>query len=180
MQVSQGRTRTVLIFENFVVKLPRIYLWRAIKVLWYAVTNGVLLKYLQYDIDTYCSPRRHIFKGIWENWQEFCLYRRSRLSILVPTWFSLFGIVNIQKKVEMTTINELTLWCQLCEMTNNEVWADNHTFANPNNFSDVAGKLMIVDYGNQRIHPVLEKFGDKIFKDFDFKYKYNHETPSGK
>jgi hypothetical protein len=172
MQIARGRTRTILIFDFFVIKLPRIYFWRAIKAIGHGLQYGALMKYLRYDIDTYNSPRRFLFKGIRDNWQEFLFYRRNRLPILAPTWFSLFGLLNIQKKIEMVKIKETTLWCQLCAMTSNEVWSDSHTFSNAVNFSNVGGKLIMVDYGDPAAHPVLEKFGDKIFNEFDFNYEY--------
>ena len=172
MQISRGHTRTVIIFENFVVKLPRIHFRRALGSLWRSFRGGYLSKCLKYDIEVYSSPRRLLFRGILENWREFRFYHRSRSRFLVPTYFSLFGMLNIQKRGNRTKIKDVNLWCQLCEMTNNEVWADGHTFSNANNFCDDDGKLMMVDYGNARIHDVLDKYGDKIFKDFDLAYVY--------
>lgn len=174
MQISKGKTRIAVIFENFVVKLPRIYFRQAFKKIWKSFRSGDLAKCLGYGLEVYGSPKRLLFRGVWENWGEFRFYRLSRSRFLMPTYFSLFGMLNIQKRGnKKAKIEDVNLWCQLCEMTNNEVWADGHTFSNANNFCDDDGKLVMVDYGNARIHDVLNKYGDKIFKDFDFAYVYH-------
>ena len=166
MKTVKGTTRIIIIFKNFVVKLPIIHFRRAIRSIWVNFRRGYLLECLSWDIYALFSPRRLLFRGILENWREFCYYFRSRSPFLVPTYFSLFGIINFQKRGEKTKNEYENLWHQLYYITNGEIRVDSHTFENSDNFCDEDGNLMIVDYGNIRIHGVLDKYGNKIFKDF--------------
>lgn len=172
MKISRGTSRTVLIFENFVIKLPRIYFWRTMKNVYRSIRRGYFIKSLGWSIYSSMSPKRLLFKGFLDNWREFTYCRELRSPFLQPTYFSLLGLFNIQKVGEKLTVKQVDLWCQLYEMTSGEVFADSHTFANPDNFCQENERLKMLDYGNARIYEVLKKYGDKIFKNFDFSYDW--------
>ncbi|MFH0779562.1 MAG: hypothetical protein V1928_01760 [Parcubacteria group bacterium] len=99
----------------------------------------------------------------------------------MPTYFSLFGFANLQKRGQPLVLKERSiLFNQLYDFTNSEVFVSSHTFENPKNFSVEDGKLMIIDYGDKRIHCVLIKYGDKIHNEFDLNYvrlKKNKDLP---
>jgi hypothetical protein len=172
MEIAKGKSRTVFVFKKFVLKFARIRLRDTIKTLRYGYEMGRLIKYLNYSIDVYVSPKRTLFLGIRDNWQEFVFYVFNRSPFLAPTYFSLFGLLNVQKRGEKPKIKDVDLWCQLCDMTNKAVHVDGHSFSNSHNFCECDGHLMIVDYGDPRIHGVLKKHGEKIYHDFDFSYVY--------
>lgn len=41
-----------------------------------------------------------LFAGIMTNWNEYRFYRRTKNPFLMPSYFSLFGLFNIQRKAE--------------------------------------------------------------------------------
>jgi len=110
-----------------------------------------------------------LFWGIKCNWQEFCFYIRTRNIFLQPTYFSLFGLVNIQRLGKPCKFTTTDLWCQLHELTNGKVWAHSHHFAEPDNFC-FDGTLRIVDYGDKRTQGVVSECGLKIVNEFDPTY----------
>jgi hypothetical protein len=175
MKLAKGEARTVFVFENFVVKISKLHLRRTVEIVWESIRRGYLRKCLGWGIYTYCSPRRLLFLGIMENWREFIFYLFNRSPFLMPTYFSLFGIINIQEKGEVAKIETVDLWCQLAQMTNHAVNCCGHHFANPGNFCNENGHLKIFDYGNPKVQEVVKQFGDKIYREFDFAYKYNKD-----
>lgn len=169
MKIVRGNTRTVLIFENFVVKFPQMHLRKTYKLLrmmpcyqWPLIWGNSI-----YSGD---SIRRNLFRGIVVNWKEFSFYCSTQSLFLVPTYFSLFGLLNVQKRVKITKINSTNLWVQLSILTGDRLWCDSHSFDNSSNFGEEDGRLVMVDYGSPRIHDLLREYGDKIFKDFDLNY----------
>ena len=172
MEISRGHTRTVLVFENVVFKLPRIYFWRFLKSLYHAITKDRFIHFISKGIGSSLSPWRMLSGGIICNWREYVYCRNLQSPFLQKTYVSIFGLLNIQKKGERLTIQDVDLWCQLVEMTDEEVWADGHTFSNTNNFCNANGHLKMIDYGNNKIFDVLKKHGNKIFNDFDFSYSW--------
>jgi hypothetical protein len=173
MKVSKGKTRTVLIFKNFVIKLPRIFLRQAFSILYLNAKRGRFWWVVTRNIKSDFSPWRYLFRGIASNWREYLYYKKLQSPFLQKTYVSIFGLLNMQKAGEELRIRDVDLWCQLVEMTNEEVWADGHTFSNTKNFCSENGRLKMVDYGNDRIYEVLKKHGDKIFKNFDFSYDWD-------
>ena len=139
MEIARGNTRTVLIFKNFVLKFPRFYLSNAMEAR-----------------RTFCKDpekmrrhvKRHLLRGVGDNWREFIFYFCNHSSFLMPTFFSFFGLLNIQKRGEIFEMHYRVLWEQILQLTNNEAWADYHVFSEVNNFCQKDGRLKIFDYGS--------------------------------
>jgi hypothetical protein len=168
MLVKRGTTRTVILFESVAVKLPRIQLVRAFRLLNQHRKAGRLLECLRLNAACFHSPQHLMFKGILDNWQEFRFYQRTRSAFLMPTYLSLLGFMNIQKSGKMpASITENALWGQLRDITKAACWADSHAFSNPNNFCVEDGHLKMVDYAGVRAQNVIERYGDRIFQEFD-------------
>ncbi len=163
-----GRNRKVFVFPHLgiVIKLPRIHLRLGIRNLvgmhkwghfWYGLKRPVELEE---------SFRELIFGGIVKNWREYWFFIKSHNSFLVPTYFSLFGFLNIQGLGQPCLIDSDTLRLQFACLTNGEVARDGHHFINPKNFCFLKKKLRIQDYGSLRTQQIIKKFGLKITNDF--------------
>ena len=165
MKIKKGTDRIVVAFPllGIVVKIPIIHFIRLFSVL--TTEKGEFPLYWKYW-------KMKIFSGLISNWNEFRFYWRTRNPFLQPTYFSIFGLLNIQRYGEPCNLQIVDLWCQLHELTDGSVFDDSHHFANPNNFCFYKGKLRISDYGSQRSHRVIMKYGERIFKFFDPAYSW--------
>jgi len=168
MKVVKGSWRTVIVLEKFAIKIPKINITIALKIACYEIRYGVFWKNLfDYSYEMYGSVHIHLFKGIMANWLEYQYYRETKSSFLVPTHFSLCGLVNIQKRADALKMND-DFWSQMYRLTNGEVFDDSHHFAEPANFSKTNGQLQMIDYGSKRCHNVIRKYGEKIQYEFNF------------
>lgn len=175
MQIKKGQDRIVFVFPSLriVIKLPIIHVFLAFCPEFFRVAKekGVALEYLKRHL-TY---RLEILGGFWglllrgliANWSEFCFYRKTRNPFLQPTYFSLFGFLNIQRYDEPCQMKDLNLWRHFCALTGNEVKNDPHHFRESHNFSLHNGKLRILDYGDRRTQKIVLKQGEKIAEFFN-------------
>lgn len=126
--------------------------------------------------ETTGSPRRLLAKGLRDNWEEFWFYWRFRHSVLQPTYFSLFGLVNIQKWGEILDEEEFEqkrIWGQMLDLTNKETRSDGHHFTNPANFCLENQHLRMVDYGSPATRKILRKWADVLYEQVLLKPKDN-------
>ena len=172
MKIEKGRNRFVLVFKNFVVKFPRIRLIKAIQRIYRATKGGYLLKCLSWNSTISMSPRHFLLRGLMDNFGEFIFYLTTQSKCVKPTYFSLFGLLNIQKGGNILILHSeaeyVNFFGQLYDITNGEVFKDAHTFSNPKNFCRENEKLKMVDYGNTKVRNILLKYGDKVLKQFNF------------
>lgn len=176
MKYLKGSRRIVLIFPKlgFVIKLPRIFIWvfmkRMFKFFPYYPKNKWqwMKKWFKYDVDVLTGFRDIMYKGIHDNWYERQLYKKTKNVLLQPTYFSFFGILNIQKYGEIHKMYFAYLLQEFMNLTEDEAWKDNHHFANWRNFCFENGKLKIIDYGSKRTQKIILKYGEKIAREFDF------------
>jgi hypothetical protein len=185
MYIKKGLDRIVIVIPqvNLVVKLAKINLWSAFKPIffrfglnknsWFYIRKYIAFPYY-YDL----SFQGFLLRGLCANWQEFRLYKRLKSPLLVPTYFSLFGLINIQRYMTIFELDHVDLWCQLYEMTNGQVFDHSHHFANPANFALEAGKLRMIDYGSRKCEKVITEYGDKIFNEFrpDYCWKLKNKN----
>ena len=172
MIFKKGHHRFVFVFPSLgiAVKLPFIRLLCLVKNVFYL---SVRMKWrslwigMSFPLECHFAFRGFLFHGIVDNWREFMFFQRTRNVFLQPTYFSFFGLFNIQKTSEPCTLDYKDLWCQLYEITSGKVYVDGHHFKNPDNFCFANGKLRILDYGSKKIHGVIAEFGAKILESFD-------------
>jgi len=173
VQIRKGEKRIVFIFPkmHFAVKLPIIHLFLAIK-FGYAKTGrwNHLKKYLGYPMEAMGGFKWFLFRGLSSNWNEICFYLKTRNLFLQPTYFSFFGLLNIQRCDDPCELKSHDLWAQLRELTEGRVSEDEHHFDNPDNFCFRDKKLRMIDYGSKRSHGVLLKYSEKIMGSFDPEY----------
>jgi hypothetical protein len=167
MKIRYGDYRYVLVFQNFVVKFPRIYLLNAIKNVWIQIKRRQLRWYLKkFKYGSSFSVLRMLFKGILDNWQECLFYKKTHYGFLMPTYYSFFGLVNIQARGQSWDQEDLHYRNLLSEITNDDVYDDAHGFLHANNYGFHFGRLKMFDYGGRRVIKVITKYGKVLERKF--------------
>ncbi len=183
MQVKfkRGRSRVVVIFPFFriAIKLPIIHLLVAMRAVYYCIKSDKCWQYLQQDwgwsVEQHIGFKGHLFLGIVANWNEFVFYQKTRDPFLQPTYFSFFGLFNIQRVDESYLLNDEDLYHQLFKLTDGEVQNDSHHFENPHNFCFCDGSLRMLDYGSSKTRRIIAQYGTKIVDLFNPKYSWEEE-----
>jgi len=173
--VKFGTYRIVVILPYIVLKFPVIRLKRVSKYLFIILgqcfdRQKKIPTMKNISLTWRGGLRDDLLRGLQENWSEFVFYRKSKHKFLVPTYFSLFGLMNIARRSSDYEKDGIDLWWQFCELTDRYVHSDMHHFLNSENFSLDEGKLRIRDYGNEDTQEVVLKYGDRIFENFDVNY----------
>ena len=135
---------------------------------------GQLLKkeIFEFGIFSHGAVSSWLFRGIAENFCEFGFYLKTRHCFLLPTYFSLFGLINVQKLAIEPKINDRDLLHQMVTLTHDK--ANEHHYRNPANFSYQDGKLQILDYGDPDVQKVVKEFGKLLQEKFDINAKCPH------
>ena len=165
MKIRVGTHRIVFVFRTFVVKFPRI--WNPIEIIKSFSFRFNLKKvrlFLKYDI-----PQISLIflEGILENWDEYHCYQENadKLSCLMPTNFSLAGLMNVQRRCAGKNISKQDVFQirkRIYEIMESDFWeADSHTLLNNENYFKLGGSTKLVDYGS------LRKFIKKRGKEFE-------------
>lgn len=180
MNINKGKDRVVFVFPllRVAVKFPIIHFFAAVKPFFRRDTKGkwdYLKKYLTWPLETYSGFRGLLFRGLSANWNEFWFYQKTRNSFLQPTYFSFFGLLNVQRYDTPCQLQSVDLWCQLYELTSGKVFDDSHHFENPRNFCFCNGTLRMLDYGSRRTHSVITQYGTKIVELFNPAYCWEEE-----
>jgi len=176
MQYKKGTNRVVLIFPRFgfVIKFPRFHVWVALKTLcdyvFHKRLRKLIPKWFKYDFPVYGGFKFLICKGVYDNWQEYRYYRKTKNIFLQPTYFSLFGFFNIQLYAEYKKI--FTSYCdpllkRFMGITNEEAYKDPHHFSNPENFCFANNSITVVDYGSSKTQEIISKWGQIIVAEFN-------------
>jgi len=174
MKFKKGRYRFVLILPSLgmVIKLPFIRLFKAAAAFktcvmqWDSKWFTTLMSY-GIDQEGIVGFRHLLVGGIVFNWREFIFSNITGNPFLQPTYFSLFGLINIQKLGAECLLEKDEFWCQLREITSHLADDDGHHFRKPENFCFDGKNLRIIDYGNKKTQLVVTECGAKIFESFD-------------
>jgi hypothetical protein len=180
VQIKKGHDRVVLLIPSLkiVVKFPIIRFWAVIRRTFYHVRRKqwrALWYIAKSPVNSWGSLSGNLLKGLAANWNESRFFRETKNPFLLPTHFSLLGLLNIQRYGEPCRLESVDLWCQLVELTNSDVWEDNHHFENPDNFCFYQGRLHISDYGSLRCQGVIIRHGAKIIDSFNPAYDWEEE-----
>lgn len=123
----------------------------------------------RHEID-YNYPLYYLMMGILPNIQERRFYRQTRNQFVMSTYFSLFGLVNIQKRGEQINFwNGEDIFRYLCynSQNRNQPHIDGHTLCEIENFVlDDDGHIKLVDYGNKQVGSFLELNGENLYNNF--------------
>lgn len=172
MKIKKGSRRIVFIFPSlgFVIKIPKILLFRVLQHITIDIWGGhkkYLKKWFKYSVDTWGGFKNLAYKGIHDNWHEYKFYSSNHNTFLQPTYFSLYGLLNIQKYGKQIKMNGQILLPYFMNLTENEAWKDNHHFFASKNFCFDGSNIKILDYGSKKTQKIISKWGEKIVKEFD-------------
>ena len=162
---------------NIAIKLPRIYLRNGFgTIVTYLRARRPMVFYkkeiFSWTVYHDATIKSWSFRGIVDNRHEYVFYQKTKNPFLLPTYFSFFGLFNIQKLGNELKIDSIDLWCQLYEITEGLVFKCSHHFTFAGNFSLKNGKIQILDYGDPRVQEVIEKDGLLIQEKFDLNYSW--------
>lgn len=169
MEIKKGQNRVVLIFPKLkiAIKFPLVRFYLTIKELFcYKNDWDLLRKRCTWPIE---APgfKRFLLGGAYANWNEFYFYLKTRHPFIQPTYFSLFGLLNVQMYDEPCRAEWTNFFTQLDELTDRKASEDPHHFANPRNFCLHDGKLRMLDYGGRKARDVITRYGVTIHKKFN-------------
>jgi len=158
-------------WPGIVIKVPRVY----IKTFWnngrWALKNGYWRGWCRGV--SLGNPRWCLADGFFSNWREFWFFITTRHPFVQPTYFSLFGAINIQRKGKECSLNDTDLWCQLMDLADKAVQKDEHHFDHPANFCLEDGRLTMSDYGSPACIEVIRAYGRRIQDSFDSEYDWD-------
>lgn len=185
MYLKKGSNRFVFIFPSlgFVLKIPRIFIRTVLKIflkrLWRKQWKMIEVEF-SYNTEQYGTWARALFKGISDNWSEFEFYQNTRHIALEPTYFSLFGFLNIQQYGKPEKINYIIMGRNMVKVIGEDIiFRDPHHLTSSSNFSFRGGKIRFCDYGSPKTRSIITDFGCKIFEGIDVtKLKEEHELLS--
>lgn len=184
MQYKKGTSRHVVIFPQlgFVLKFPIIFLRTTVVLFFYYFFKGYF-KYIciwfTYETHITGGFKFLIYRGFYENWNEYKFYKSTKNNFLQPTYFSFFGIFNIQKYCEIKKLPSFDYNILRCFalITENAIVTDLHHFSNPNNFCFENGTIKALDYGSLKTQEIISKWSEKIIAEFDVKAYLDSVTP---
>jgi hypothetical protein len=87
-----------------------------------------------------------LFGGIMANWNEYVFYKQTKNVFVMPTYFSLFGLVNIQKRgYEIVFWQEKDVWMYICDNSLNQQqpFCHSHSFNQVENFCLDNGNMTV-------------------------------------
>lgn len=183
MEIAQGAHRFVMAFPSLgiAIKVAKIHPWLALKsflsifkrykkyakprlVKVFLILYYEVFKYSPYHLTTI---KHHLFVGIYDNWREFMFYQRTKNPFLQPTWFSFFGLFNLQRYGRPGDKSLGNVYLGLYYLTERQISNDAHYFDEPANFTVENNRLKILDYGYPYTKPIIEKYGRRIWEEFD-------------
>lgn len=131
-----------------------------------SVSRG--LKVLPHRRYEFVGLNSEIFGGMMANWNEFIFFIKTRNSFLLPTYFSFFGLVNIQKRGQALdwTEDNFFVFLQENSQEKDQIFIDTHSFDNPRNFCLDNSKLKMIDYGSRHCRSFIMENWEQIQNNF--------------
>lgn len=187
MKIVRGQSRIVMILPKIgvVIKFPKIefkMLFLDLKIIIMHkdkvdAFKSFFLEPMKYNSETYPSYfYYYAFCGISSNWNERQFYKRTKNPFLQETYFSLFGLVNVQKLgFQLNQEDSFRKWNfqdQIDRLTNEQARKDKHHWFGPTNFCIEDGKLKIFDYGTTTCEKIIEQYGEKVHTGFNFQENF--------
>lgn len=107
--------------------------------------------------------------GVMANLQERRFYKETKNPFCMPTYFSFFGLFNVQKrggKVDFWERNEIWSYIYHNSKNSNQPFCDGHTLAETENYGMDNGRLKLVDYGSRQVGEYLKINGETLYNNF--------------
>ena len=150
MNFRLGATRFVVLVGNVAIKFPRLRplrpFVRLLEIL--RKKEGVRDNLEKYDKSIVIATLQYLFSGVVTNYWEHRFYKEnSNISILVPTYYSFFGLLNVQKRGKPIDDSSRSKW-----ETVQAKLADKgllpHDLFEEKNCCTIDGKIQLFDYGD--------------------------------
>ena len=107
------------------------------------------------------------FEGFVSNWRERAYYKHANAlhrPFLQPTYFSLFGLFNVQKFGEpIDEARSDEMYRLFHAVAGAALIRDGHHWTFANNFHLAPDGLKILDYGNVATQKIIEEYGAALF-----------------
>lgn len=165
MQFKYGTSRIALLipFLGIAIKFPRVYGLTILKQVYYGYLKRGYWKglfwFLTAPANQMCSFRYMAFAGVVGNVSEFMFYLKTRNRFACPTYFSFFGLINIQQLGETPAFGEAwDIHRAILNIGGNDI-KDSHCFSDVFNFViGKNGQLYLLDYASSNSQLVLKKY----------------------
>lgn len=124
---------------------------------WVVMIGGIVVKITR--IVEYIDGERHLSGGVNANLREYRMYKEfADRAPLAPTYWTLFGLVNIQQRGLPVTQNELEESGVFAGLT--DEYVEQHDSRQAANFCRINGKVVWCDYGRAVLRQLIEqKYG---------------------
>lgn len=151
IQYRFGATRFVVLVGNIAIKFPRPRpLYVLIRFARHVRNKEVKKRLLGHGQTPTIGAMRYLFGGIVTNWNEHRVWKNHAHDILVPTWFSLFGLVNIQKRGAEVDQQELDLRNPFLPYLDRMDLELSRDLTNSRNFCRLNRRIRIHTYGSDK------------------------------
>lgn len=150
IRISWGTTRFVVLVGTVAIKMVRPRpLWVLRRLARYLITGVAPKRLLAYADNPLESAAKHLFAGVAVNRREYRLWQEFPHHFMVPTLYSLRGIVNIQMRGQAISEEELALShpfrSSLKGMTPDAIG----DMVKAMNFCRYEGHICLLDYGSE-------------------------------
>lgn len=177
VHIGSNRVVIDLMRLGFVVKLPILHfvvLWRTLRM--FCCESRICPEFfcqflrlftLPVDLTEVAGVKTLLFKGIADNWREFWFCATEWHPFAHPTYFSLFGLINIQKRGDALVVSREEFVQQIKTLVGETMfYADAHHFSVRSNFCVSNGRLRMVDYGSTKTRKVIRERGMCVYRNF--------------
>jgi hypothetical protein len=158
MKIGIGSTRAVLIFSDFVIKIPRVRVLRLFTRIIETNRNGSLKRKSQLysKKNIFIAVVRYLIEGIKANRREYFYFQKNKEKEgLLPTTLLIFGLIEIQKKGNVLEESSF-LWKRIFILLRRENLHKISSFK-ACNFCIFEKKLKILDYADEETFQLLER-----------------------
>lgn len=172
MHISRGTYRFVLAIPEIgiVLKFPVIDC-PSLKDLKANVGNRKYLQRFSIENSCYLTLKMQLFRGVYENFGEWLFWLKNHHPLCQPTYFSLLGLVNIQKygqKLSSGIIQENAVLriLETIVPSDDELLANDLHHITGDNFCSGPNGLKMFDYGLKRTQAIIMAYGEQLSKEF--------------
>jgi len=156
--------------QNKLTRLTNKYLLENDRLKREALMKMSIPKLRFYEFNCFQNIANLFLDGIMANYQERKFYRQTKNVFVMPTYFSLFGLINIQEKGDSVSFwKDSDVKKYIIDNSQNEFqpFCDSHALMDVNNFClDRVGRLRMLDYGSRFVAPFLEINGQALYENF--------------
>lgn len=149
LQFSWGATRFVVLVGAVAIKIARPRPFRALRrLIKYQMSGEVRARLLTFAEDPFLAGISYIFGGVLANRNEYRLWQESPRHFLVPTLYSFGWLINVQRRGESITQEDLEAGhpFRTLLVDKSPRYAGDMTKAA--NFCRYEGRVCLLDYGS--------------------------------